>query len=394
MKNFKTFLNKKKMELPNDVIEIAAEYKKFGKDIYVVGGAVRDFLSNKIPHDYDLVTNALPEESKHILKNFDVSDEQGKNFGVLRVFTKDEPLGYEIATYRKDISKGRDNKGDDQKVEIGQHITIKDDCMRRDLSINAIFYDIENEEVVDLVGGIDDLKNNIIRCVGDPSERFDEDRLRILRTFRFCARTNGKIDSVTSDAIKKDNRLRGISKIDDVSQERILEEWSKVFENTQKDHKILERYIKLLREYDMWEQMFPKMIISPMNEIRTESKNMKIVFADIFFHNNIRNLKKYMIQELKIKTELYNNIYFLSEFKKTFNDKNVYNLAKLKKQYDIDNDILIEYYGQSCKSFLKYCDDGFIINGLDLIKIGFSGDEIETEKNRLENNRYVEFYKI
>ena len=89
--------------LPNDIIEISNAYIKAGKDIFLVGGAVRDFIQGVKPKDWDLVTNALPNESKDILKGFRVSDEQGKNFGVLRVYTKDEPEGYEIASYRRDI---------------------------------------------------------------------------------------------------------------------------------------------------------------------------------------------------------------------------------------------------------------------------------------------------
>ena len=158
--------------IPNDVKEISKAFTKAGKDLYVVGGAVRDFLQKKTPHDFDLVTDAQPEETKEILKGWNVSDEQGKNFGVLRIFTEDEPLGHEIATFRKDISKGRDNKGDDEKVEIGKHITIEDDVKRRDLTVNALFYDINNKQIVDLVGGVKDIENNIIRSVGNPVERF------------------------------------------------------------------------------------------------------------------------------------------------------------------------------------------------------------------------------
>ncbi len=106
----------------------------------------------------------LPEESKQILKGFNVSDEQGKNFGVLRVYTKDETEGYEITSYRRDISKGRDTKGDDQKVEMGNDVTIEDDCKRRDLTMKiTLFYNIKNKKIVDLVGGVDDIKNKICK---------------------------------------------------------------------------------------------------------------------------------------------------------------------------------------------------------------------------------------
>ena len=258
--------------LPKDIRMIARLFHNAGKDLFVVGGSIRDFLQGKIPHDYDIVTNAQPEETKKILKGWHVSDEQGKNFGVLRIFTKAEPLGYEIAVYRKDITKGRDVKGDDKKVEIGKHITIEDDVKRRDLTINSIFYDINKKEIVDLVGGIEDIKNGIIRAVGVPSERFNEDRLRILRCLRFAARIDGYIDTLTSNAIKNDNRLREIGPKDDVSQERIIQEFEKVFEHAEKDPAILQRYVKLLTEYNMWEQMFPGLNINKNIEINYVSK--------------------------------------------------------------------------------------------------------------------------
>ena len=253
IKNYKLFCESLKsrisadIPLPKDIIDISDAYIKAGKDIFLVGGAVRDFVQEITPKDYDLVTNALPDESKEILKDFNVSDEQGKNFGVIRVFTKDEPTGYEIASYRRDISGGRDTKGDDQKVEMGNDVTIEDDCNRRDLTMNALFYDIKAKQIVDLVGGVDDIKNGIIRAVGDASQRFIEDRLRILRIFRFAARTGGKIDDQTSDAIRKDNRLRGVGPKDDVSQERIWDEIKKAY----KQAKSFKHYLEFFNEFDM-----------------------------------------------------------------------------------------------------------------------------------------------
>ena len=206
-----------KIELPEDIYQIKKEFDKAGKKLYIVGGAVRDLYQNRKPHDIDLVTDAQPDESKQILKGkFNVSDEQGKSFGVLRIFTEDEPAGYELATFRKDISKGRDTKGNDVKVEIGKHITIEDDVKRRDLTQNALFYDIDKGEIVDLVGGIEDIDRNVISAVGDASQRFIEDRLRILRTFRFASRNKSKISQSTINAIIKDKRLRNISTVDDV----------------------------------------------------------------------------------------------------------------------------------------------------------------------------------
>ena len=405
MKRYNTFVNENKIKveipIPKDVDEIAKAFHKAGKDLFVVGGAVRDFLQNKVPHDFDLVTNALPEETKKILKGWNVSDEQGKNFGVLRIFTEDEPLGHEIATYRKDIAKGRDVKGDEEKVEIGNHITINDDVLRRDLTINALFYDINKKEIVDLVGGVKDIENGIIRSVGVPKERFNEDRLRILRVFRFAARTGGQIDSITSQAIKDDNRLRGIGPKDDVSQERIHEEWNKVIEHAESGGVgIMERYIELLTEYDMWEQMFPGLEITP--DITIDFLENSIIFYDLFDNVDFNKKRKYLIETLKFNGDLVNELYFLQEYHNSgLMPETVYKLAKLRKRFHISEGLIrdfVKHEGNRSSqkrfmlAFFRYCDAGFVVNGNDLIEQGFKGAEIEKEKERLEIERFKNEY--
>lgn len=408
IKRFKDILSKKTINviitLPKDIEKIAELFHQNEKDLFIVGGAVRDFLQGKHPHDYDLVTNALPEESKKILNGWDVSDEQGKNFGVLRIYTKDEPLGYELAVYRKDISSGRDTKGDDQKVEIGKHITIEDDVLRRDLTINSLFYDINKKEIVDLVGGVDDIKNNIIRAVGIPSERFNEDRLRILRAIRFAARTGGEIDSETSDAIKKDNRLKGIGPKDDVSQERIIEEWNKAMEHAKKGGVgIMQKYVNLLFKYNMIEQMFPE--LKHVKKITVDILENSIIFLDLFAPEIIKS-SKHKFNNLKFSNNLINEMIFLQEFSLNGGEiDSVYNLALLKQKYNINNILIAQYvehinniFGKDSfdenftSSFLKYCDDGFEVKGDDLIKKGFKGYQIRLEKERLENERFRNKY--
>jgi len=399
MKKYNRFVLEKNISvnipLPEDIRRIARLFHNAGKDLFVVGGSIRDFLQGKTPHDYDIVTNALPYESKKILKGWDVSDEQGKNFGVLRIFTEDEPLGYELAVFRSDISKGRDIKGDDKKVEIGKHITIEDDVKRRDFSINSLFYDINKKEIVDLVGGVDDIKNGIIRAVGIPSERFNEDRLRILRCFRFSARTNGKIDTLTSEAIRNDHRLRGIGPKDDVSQQRIIEEIDKVFEHAEKDPSILQRYIDLLTEYDMWEQMFPGLNINTNVIVDIVSK--PIVFFDLLKNENLRLISK-VLNKLTFPTDLVNKIIFLQDYISKSTVENVYKLALLKDRFHIDDDLILDFVNKLkldlnfAKSFIKYCKDGFVISGDDLKNQGFQLADIGKEKERLEIERFKSDY--
>lgn len=370
------------MRLPKDIIEISDAFIKAGKEIFVVGGAVRDFLQKKDPKDYDLVTNALPEESKKILNGFKVSDEQGKNFGVLRVYTKDEPKGYEVASYRKDIAHGRDTKGDDPKVEMGNHITIEDDCMRRDLTINALFYDIKKKEIVDIVGGVDDIKNGIIKAVGNPMERFIEDRLRICRIFRFAARINGKIDEKTIEAIKKDHRLRGIGPKEDVSQERIWEEMIKAFKQA-KDYNY---YLEFFTKFDMWNEVFPG---SNINTNLVKSHDFIVIFANLFKNEDINTLGK-KLKEYRIEDETAVKIIFLISLL-NFNPDDVYNTYKRKYQSETKDSTILEWIKvNDIKDplLIKFVDYKPTISAKELMDKGFKGKELGDKLKELETKKF------
>ena len=369
--------------LPNDIIEISNAYIKAGKDIFLVGGAVRDFIQDIKPKDWDLVTNALPDESKEILKGFRVSDEQGKNFGVLRVYTKDEPEGYEIASYRRDISGGRDTKGDDQKVEMGGDVTIEDDCNRRDLTMNALFYDIKNKKIVDLVGGIDDIKNGIVRAVGDASQRFVEDRLRILRIFRFAARSGGQIDQKTADAIKKDNRLKGVGVKDDVSQERVIEEMKKAW----KQAKDYNHYLSFFTEFDMWEQVFPGVEI---NTDLVNSKDFVVVFTNLFKNADTNRLETKLVQEFRIEIENAKKIVFLLELSK-MKVEDVLDLFRKRQQCAITDATILEWLEVSDNQndmLVKFVEYKPTTSSQELMDQGFKGKALGEEIKRLEIEKF------
>ena len=385
IKKYKMFLEKLNTEipLPNDIIEISNAYIKAGKDIFLVGGAVRDFIQGVKPKDWDLVTNALPDESKEILRGFRVSDEQGKNFGVLRVYTKDEPEGYEIASYRRDLSGGRDTKGDDQKVEMGSDVTIEDDCMRRDLTSNALFYDIRNKKIVDLVGGVDDIKNGIVRAVGDASQRFIEDRLRILRIFRFASRMNGKIDEQTSKAILNDNRLRGIGPKDDVSQERIWEEMLKSFKQA-KDYNY---YLSLFTKYNMWGEVFPGVQI---NTKPVESKNFVILIANLFLGNSTDKLEVKLVQDFKIDGETAKKVVFLLELL-NLTPEVVLDTYRKKTSCSIDDSTILEWLGVTGNEnplLIKFADYKPTVSSQELMEQGYKGKDLGLEIKRLEIEKF------
>jgi len=384
-----------KMDLPQDVIDFQKLFDKAGYKLYVVGGAVRDFLMGKKPHDFDMVTDTTPDNVMKVLKDYR-TDLQGVHFGVVRVFTKDEPEGYEIASYRKDISKGRDTKGTDKKVEIGRHITIKDDVKRRDLTMNALFYDIKSGEIVDVVGGRKDIENKIVRAVGNPQKRFNEDRLRILRALRFAAITHSELDPKTEKAIRKDSRLFNISDVDDVSRERIFLEFKKVKEKARKndDPIIIKKFVDMLIEYGIMEQIFP--VITKHKTIRPTTY-LTVAIAQVLRDNEVTPQFKRLLIDAKIPTDFVEIISFLINlYKNGVKPEDVYETYKQMKNKEVRMDILQEWVDvmgitdKSVISFLKYEP---VTSGGELMSAGFKGAGIGNEMRRREGERFKKMLK-
>lgn len=204
--------------IPNSIKSLYNLFKENKKELFLVGGSVRDFLIGVYPKDFDLATDATPDEVIVICKDFKTNS-VGKSFGVVIVYTDDQPEGMEIATFREDVYGDKLGKTRNSDIKFS---TIDKDVLRRDISINGLFYDLEKQEIIDLVGGIDDINNKIIRFIGDPELRIKEDPLRIMRVARFSFKYNFSIEENTKLAIKKNNNLLNI-----ITKERIWEEIKK-----------------------------------------------------------------------------------------------------------------------------------------------------------------------
>lgn len=249
------------IDVPQDVMMLSQAMKDAGHQLFIVGGAVRDSLLGKLPKDIDLTTDATPTTVIKIVQGmsgFKISGEVGKAFGVVLVVG---PSGeaFEIATFRRDLSGGR-------RPDAVEFTSIDQDVARRDLTINALFYDIDASEIVDFVGGIDDIKNNVIRAVGDPAKRFGEDKLRILRAVRFAARFGSELDAATADAIRNDNFL------DEVSPDRIHDEFLKGL----KSAKSVVHFLTIIDDLDLFDQIFGGLSI---NREFTETKDVAVQLA-------------------------------------------------------------------------------------------------------------------
>ncbi len=205
------------MNIPNGAGEIIGALRAAGHEIYFVGGCVRDTLLERPVNDFDMTTDATPEEMHEIFRSFRTFD-TGIKHGTLTVLSGDRP--YEITTYRVDGAYS-DNRHPDG---VSFTRSLREDLSRRDFTVNAMALSPEGE-IVDLFGGREDLSRGIIRAVGDPRRRFSEDALRILRAVRFSSKLGFSVEEETRRALYE---LRG--HLSDISPERIFSEWTKITE--------------------------------------------------------------------------------------------------------------------------------------------------------------------
>ena len=210
-----------KIDMPNDVDFIINTIKSHGHQAYAVGGCVRDSIMGLTPNDWDITTSALPSDIKEY---FNKTINTGIEHGTVTVMLHN--VGYEVTTYRID-GEYKDGRHP-SSVEFSDRLT--DDLCRRDFTINAMAYN-NVTGLVDEYGGIDDINNRIIKCVGNPIERFTEDALRMMRAIRFSAQLGFTIDEATWNAIKK--LSPSISKI---SMERVHVELGKTLMSAHPDY--------------------------------------------------------------------------------------------------------------------------------------------------------------
>ena len=361
-----------KLALPRDVKDLHRLFNKNGRELYVVGGAVRDAMLGIKPKDFDLATDAKPDEVVKILKSggIDTIGEVGTQFGVVIAKTPSFKEGMEIATFREDIGKGR-------RPDAVNFSTIDKDVLRRDLTINALFYDIEKEEVVDLVGGIADIQSNSIRTVGRAQERFEEDPLRKLRALRFAGRTGGKIEKNTAEAIISDNSLEGIS------AERIRDEFKKSVETAKSPKK----YLELVEEFKLWPIMFPTVYV---NKDFINSKNWLVQLATLFRVNENDQIKSQM-NKLTFSNLEIDAIIFLKSLL-NLKPENVFELSKKRDSVDLDKKTILEFSKlnrldlKMIKAFMKYKPT---TKGGDVMKqFNVKGAEIADKIREIEAEKF------
>ncbi len=215
-----------KIDMPVGARYIIEQLNDAGYEAYIVGGCVRDSILGKAPNDWDITTSATPHQVKEIFRRTVDTGIQHGTVTVLvdkNIVVKGKPehegvYSFEVTTYRID-GKYEDHR---RPTEVEFTASLEEDLKRRDFTINAMAYN-DTDGIVDVFGGIDDLNNHVVRCVGNPADRFDEDALRILRAVRFAAQLGFDIDETTKKAMSEQAKF-----LKDISAERIQVELTKL----------------------------------------------------------------------------------------------------------------------------------------------------------------------
>src|SRR5436190_21630468 len=197
-------------DIDSDALKVLYRLHESGAVAYLVGGSVRDLLVGRQPKDFDIGTSAHPYQVKKLFRNCWII---GRRFRLAHVRFGLKTV--EVATFRRNVPAGTENEPTESPLEeappgTDPNLLIKhdntfgtpeEDAFRRDFTINALFYDISTFSIIDYVGGLQDIKDGLIRCIGDPNERFQEDPVRMLRAIVFASRLNFKLDRPIVDAI-------------------------------------------------------------------------------------------------------------------------------------------------------------------------------------------------
>ena len=373
------------MPLPSSVEYVLSKLKENGYQAYVVGGAVRDFLMGKTPHDYDLTSDALPSQISDVFKDF-YQEHSGEKHGTIRVIIDHKPI--EITTFRCD--EGYTDYRRPDNVEFVKDAYI--DSKRRDFSINAFYY--SEGHIYDFHEGLEDLNNKVIKTIGNPSARFHEDALRILRAIRFSAKLGYEIESKTKTAL-----LDCKEELNLIAKERILIELKEISSTS--------NFFRNIKEY------FPifKLIIPCLDKIGNsiddiynfDTKSYGDYIASLsalFSLHEINNDFMPWRLFIKMDNESINAIKTLIKlkdinFNNSFDDDYINGLILLSKPVDINvfKNYLINLY--NLKRF-KNDDIDSILNRVDILSEGntpYSLKDLEIDGNDLlklgiEKNQY------
>lgn len=356
------------MKLPKNVDFILKELNRNGYEGYIVGGCVRDYLMGNEPHDYDITTSALPDEVKKV---FPHTVDTGIQHGTVTVVI--DKVGYEITTYRID-GEYKDNRHPEEVIFTDK---LSGDLSRRDFTVNAIAYN-PLKGYVDLFNGREDIEKKIIRGVGVPAKRFQEDALRMMRAVRFSAQLDFSIEDITLKALKENADL-----IKNISIERIREEFFKLLLSNHNER------LDILLNSGMTEYFLPEILNRKYDYMKINflSRDIVVRLSYILSHIESKSVNKIM---KRLKTDnktasAVTNIVKYVNYK--INDS--YSMRKLINLVGENTLKLIEVIGALNNSDMIFeinmynsvkndcCTlKSLALTGNDLMSIGIKGKEI------------------
>jgi len=371
------------LKIPDDLRDIHKRMKGSGKQLYVVGGAVRDTLVGKTPKDYDLVSDATPDQTIDILSRHGRLrlDLTGKAFGVVRVKTPGDNE-YEIATFREDLGSGRRPTG-------VSFTTIDKDVLRRDLTINALFYDLDTSEVVDYVGGLEDIRNGVVRAAGGSAQdRFAEDKLRMLRAVRFAARMGFDLSSDVSQAIKDDDGLlQGEGAIK--GNERITEEFKKGLKTAINP----KEYIVGLNDLGLLSQVLPAI---PLDITKVgDSSDSSIQIALLASSTSDLPTVQSSLKKMRYTNQDIGSIMFLMSFK-DITKETAPKLKKLFNRLDLSRSFMKEFTREAnispniLSGFLTFVVSPPAADARELMSQGIKGPSLGAALEDAESEAYAQ----
>ena len=362
--------------LPEEVKKILSVLEYKGFKAYIVGGCVRDILMKKAPHDYDIATSASPEQIKSL---FNKTADTGIKHGTVTVIENGIP--FEVTTFRTESGYSDLRRPD--KVYFVKDI--KEDLSRRDFTMNAIAFSL-NGEITDPFGGQTDIKNKVIKTVGDPYKRFSEDALRILRLFRFSSALDFLPEKNTlnaalelSDELKKISTERIVSELKKTICSNFPENSTPLFKTKALSFLGIENCprlnkLKLLRNNPEL-RMFAFLKESSQNAAQT-AKNLKLSRKEtdkisdlLYIEKNLKSENKINIKEIMSKLKNPETFDDYADYAKIFKD---FNGEKLKADY-------IEII----KNKEPYKISDLAVDGSVISAFGISGKEVGAELERL-----------
>ncbi len=229
-----------------NAVKVMYRLKDAGYDAYLVGGGVRDLLLGREPKDFDVATNATPERVRELFRNCRLI---GRRFRLAHVYFRGEII--EVATFRGHHGGGGNGEAEVRNgmvVRDNVYGTLEEDAVRRDFTVNALYYNIDDYSIVDYTGGLDDLHEGLLRLIGDPRQRYREDPVRMLRAVRFVAKLGFRLEKETEAALIELGEL-----LTGVPPARLFDEMLKMFLGGQ-----AVATFELMRRYNQFGILFPQ----------------------------------------------------------------------------------------------------------------------------------------